>query len=160
MGTSACLASFIMSCLWGFHRPFVTYKLNMFQNEATPFGLKKKNKKYSQLSCAGATCLASLQSLQLKNVHQGRKFYLYPEAQVERKVTGAGSCQDTGLSDVTLPWKRAFSQWPQKCQGYLFSINYLPDVRAAVRLITSFLLSPLKSLKCTGSTSSSLNSTR
>lgn len=52
-----------------------------------PLGLKKKIKKYSQLSCAGATCLASLQSLQLKNVHQGRKFYLYPEAQVERKVT-------------------------------------------------------------------------
>ena len=65
-----------------------------------PLDLKTK---YIQLSCGRATCLTSLQSLQLKNVHQGRKFYLYQEAHVDRKVTGAGSCQDTGLSDAMLP---------------------------------------------------------
>lgn len=49
----------------------------------------KQTKKYSQLSCARTTCLTTLQSLQLKNVHQGRKFYLYQEAHMDRKVTGA-----------------------------------------------------------------------
>lgn len=62
-----------------------------------------KTKKTRQLSCARATCLTGLQSLQLKNVHQGRKFYLYRETHVDRQVTGAGRCLDTGLSVVLLP---------------------------------------------------------
>lgn len=89
----------------------------------------------------------------VEDVHMGSKLYAYQEAHLDKRLTEASSCQDTGLCDIMLPFK-GFLPEATKASGLSFSsIKYLPDVRFAAILIISFVLSPLKILKRTGSIS-------
>lgn len=128
-----------------------------------PLGLKKPNKPKPPnrpvILCL-SNMFESFSELMVEDVHMGSKLYAYQEAHLDKSLTEASSCQDTGLCDIMLPFK-GFLPEATKASGLsFFSIKYLPDVRFAAILIISFVLSPLKILKRTGSISSSLNSTR